>query len=135
MLPGGSGSTGPLRAGILTLRCSTGCLAAGPVRMMTLAPELRARIVHRPAAAHGVTVSCGHTDARPRSERGVDRGARTVTHLFNAMRPFSHRDPGLVGAALARNDVVVQIILDGDAPRHETAEVISSRRRRAASPS
>src|SRR6185295_4319262 len=42
-----------------------------------------------------------------------DRGVGTVTHLFNAMRPFNHRDPGVAGVALARPDVTVQIILDG----------------------
>jgi N-acetylglucosamine-6-phosphate deacetylase len=36
-----------------------------------------------------------------------------VTHLFNAMRPFNHREPGIVGAALVRDDVFVEIILDG----------------------
>jgi N-acetylglucosamine-6-phosphate deacetylase len=49
---------------------------------------------------------------------------RTVTHLFNAMRPFAHRDPGLAGAALARDDVVVQIILDGHHVADETAKVV-----------
>ena len=48
---------------------------------------------------------------------------RTVTHLFNAMRPFLHRDPGIVGAALARDDVVVQLIVDGVHLAPETAIV------------
>ena len=38
---------------------------------------------------------------------------RTVTHVFNAMRPLGHRDPEIVGAALGRPDVVVQAIVDG----------------------
>jgi N-acetylglucosamine-6-phosphate deacetylase len=49
---------------------------------------------------------------------------RTVTHLFNAMRPFRHRDPGIAGAALARDDVIVQIILDGVHLAPETANVV-----------
>jgi N-acetylglucosamine-6-phosphate deacetylase len=90
-------------------------LEAGPVRLMTLAPEL-------PGALHlvhllrdqGVTVSCGHSDATTtEANAAFDAGVRTVTHLFNAMRPFGHRDPGIVGAALARSDVVVQLIVDG----------------------
>src|SRR5581483_4824176 len=55
----------------------------------------------------------GHSDATAEEATAAfDRGVRTVTHLFNAMRPFTHRDPGIAGAALARPDVVVQIILD-----------------------
>ena len=81
---------------------------------MTLAPELAGadalidRLVER-----GVTVSLGHTDATAaQANAAFDRGARSVTHLFNAMRPFLHRDPGIVGAALARDEIVVSIILD-----------------------
>jgi N-acetylglucosamine-6-phosphate deacetylase len=90
-------------------------LAAGRVRLVTLAPE-------RPGAleliellhARGITVSCGHTEATAEeADAAFDHGVCTVTHLFNAMRPFRHRDPGIAGAALARDDVVVQLIVDG----------------------
>jgi N-acetylglucosamine-6-phosphate deacetylase len=90
-------------------------LDGGPVRLMTLAPELPGahdlilRLLER-----GVTVSLGHSDATAaQAEAAFELGVRTVTHIFNAMRPFKHRDPGIIGAALARDDVVVQLILDG----------------------
>jgi len=90
-------------------------LAAGPVRLMTLAPELPGALeLVEILCARGVAVSCGHSDATAeQADAAFDRGACTVTHLFNAMRPLSHRDPGIVGAALVRDDVVVQIIVDG----------------------
>jgi N-acetylglucosamine-6-phosphate deacetylase len=73
----------------------------------------------------GVTVSCGHTDATAvEANAAFDQGVRTVTHLFNAMRPLRHRDPGIAGAALAREDVVVQIILDGVHLAPETAGLV-----------
>jgi N-acetylglucosamine-6-phosphate deacetylase len=73
----------------------------------------------------GVVVSCGHSNATAaEAALAFDRGVRTVTHLFNAMPPFSHRDPGLAGAALARDDVVVQLILDGDHLADDTAAVV-----------
>ncbi len=100
-------------------------LDGGPVRLMTLAPELPgagvliARLLER-----GVIVSLGHSDATAeQATEAFDAGVRTVTHLFNAMRPFMHRDPGIVGAALARDDVVVQLILDGVHLAPETATV------------
>ena len=101
-------------------------LDAGPVRLVTLAPELPGAddliaLLHR----RGVTVSCGHTDAdAQQASQAFDRGVRTVTHLFNAMRPFDHRDPGIAGVALAREDVVVQVILDGAHLAPDTAKLI-----------
>jgi len=90
-------------------------LAAGPVRLMTLAPELPGALeLVDLLVERGVTVSCGHSDATAQqAEAAFDRGARMVTHVFNAMRPFNHREPGIAGAALVRDDVVVQMILDG----------------------
>jgi N-acetylglucosamine-6-phosphate deacetylase len=101
-------------------------LDAGPVRLYTLAPELPGALeLIDVLAARGVSVSCGHTDATAEeAEAAFDRGARAVTHLFNAMRPFRHRDPGIVGAALAREDVIVQLIMDGHHVAPETAILV-----------
>jgi len=100
-------------------------LAAGPVRLMTLAPELPgADELIGLLLARGIAVSCGHSDATAgEATKAFDRGAKTVTHLFNAMRPFGHRDPGLAGAALLRDDVIVQIILDGVHLAEETVRL------------
>ena len=101
-------------------------LEGGPVRLMTLAPELPGAfplIEH--LLARGITVSLGHSDATAEvANAAFDLGVRTVTHLFNAMRPFLHRDPGIVGAALARDDVIVQMILDGVHLASETVKVV-----------
>ena len=101
-------------------------LDAGPISQMTLAPELDGAlelidVLHE----RGVVVSCGHSNATAtEAAAAFDRGVRSVTHLFNAMRPFAHRDPGLAGAALARDDVVVQLILDGHHLADETVSVV-----------
>jgi N-acetylglucosamine-6-phosphate deacetylase len=101
-------------------------LDAGPVRLVTLAPELPGAdaLVNR-LLLNEIAISCGHSDATA-EEAGAafDLGVRTVTHLFNAMRPFRHRDPGIAGAALTRDDVIVQIILDGVHLAPETANVV-----------
>jgi N-acetylglucosamine-6-phosphate deacetylase len=101
-------------------------LAAGPVRLMTLAPELpgAGKLIDR-LLERGVVVALGHTDATAeQANAAFDRGARGVTHLFNAMRPFLHRDPGIAGAALAREDVFVSIIVDGIHLAAETAQTV-----------
>lgn len=86
----------------------------GPVTMVTLAPE-------RPGAidlvghlvARGVVVACGHSDATAaEANAAFDGGATVVTHLFNAQRPFHHRQPGIAGAALVRRGITVSIIAD-----------------------
>lgn len=90
-------------------------LAAGPLRSMTLAPELGGALeVVGWLSARGVVVSAGHTDATAsEAHAAFDAGVRTVTHLLNAMRPLRPRDPGLAAVALTRSDVVVQLIVDG----------------------
>lgn len=86
-----------------------------PITTVTLAPELPgADELIDELVRRDVAVSLGHSDATAEvANAAFDRGARTVTHLFNAMRPFGHRDPGVAGAALARDDVIVQLIVDG----------------------
>jgi N-acetylglucosamine-6-phosphate deacetylase len=88
---------------------------AGPVALMTLAPELPGALdLVDELTARGIVVSCGHSDAdAPAAHAAYDRGARAITHLHNAHRRFAHRDPGLGGVALVRPDVTVQVIADG----------------------
>jgi len=89
--------------------------SAGRVRTMTLAPELPGALeLVDELGRRGIAASLGHSAADAKTAHAAfDRGARTVTHVFNVMRRFDHRDPGLAGAALAREDVLVQLICDG----------------------
>ena len=97
-------------------------LDAGPVRLMTLAPELPgAGMVIDRLLARGIGISLGHSDATAeQAHAAFDRGALAITHLFNAMRPFLHRDPGIAGAALAREDVIVSLVTDAIAAAPRT---------------
>jgi N-acetylglucosamine-6-phosphate deacetylase len=101
-------------------------LEAGRVAHVTLAPELPGALeLVDFLRARGVTVACGHSDATAEEARAAfRRGARTVTHLFNAMRPFAAREPGLAGAALADPSVPVQVILDGVHLADDTAKLV-----------
>ena len=91
-------------------------LAAGRglVRVMTLAPELDgAMAVIRQLTSAGVLVGVGHSDATAAQVSAAAWcGARLVTHLFNAQRPLHHRDPGVVGQALADTRLVSSLIAD-----------------------
>ena len=90
-------------------------LGEGPVTMVTLAPELpRGLELVDGMVEAGVVVSCGHSDAdAPTAHAAFDRGARAITHVYNAHRRWRPRDPGLAGAAIVRPDVFVEAIADG----------------------
>lgn len=89
--------------------------AEGCVRLVTVAPEQPGSMEFiRAAVEMGVTVSVGHTVAGYETARAAfEAGASHATHLFNAMPPFAHRDPGVIGAAFDVPGVQPELICDG----------------------
>jgi N-acetylglucosamine-6-phosphate deacetylase len=87
----------------------------GRVSMMTVAPELPGALeVIAALTERRVVASLGHSEASYEAARaGVRAGARSVTHLFNAMPALHHRHPGLLGAALDEDDLQCELIADG----------------------
>ncbi len=103
----------------------TEVLAAAP-RMMTLAPELPGGLeaVARLRDA-GVVVAAGHSGADfEQGQRAIDAGVRFGTHLYNAMRAFHHRRPGVVVALLMDDRVTVGLIADGEHLHAATLEQV-----------
>ncbi|NRQ13098.1 N-acetylglucosamine-6-phosphate deacetylase [Ensifer sesbaniae] len=90
------------------------CAKALGVLMVTVAPENATKEQVRALADAGVVVSLGHTDVGYETAVAYAKaGARTVTHLFNAMSGLGHREPGVVGAALATGTLHAGLIADG----------------------
>jgi N-acetylglucosamine-6-phosphate deacetylase len=89
--------------------------ASGNARILTIAPELLGAAPCIDAARKaGVVVAMGHTDATYEQARaGMAHGARHAVHVYNAMRPFSHRDSGVIGAVLTSPEVTAELIADG----------------------
>ena len=89
--------------------------ADGCARILTLAPELPGAGETIDAACRaGLVVAVGHTDATFEDTcRAIERGARHAVHVYNAMRPFSHRDTGVIGAVLTDARVTAEVIADG----------------------
>lgn len=89
--------------------------ADGCVRILTLAPELPGALeVIDVARAAGLTIAMGHTDATyAQACAGIEHGVRHAVHVFNAMRPFSHRETGVLGAALTDPAITAEVIADG----------------------
>ncbi|MCL5263250.1 MAG: N-acetylglucosamine-6-phosphate deacetylase [Acidobacteria bacterium] len=89
--------------------------AEGQVRLLTIAPELPGadETIAR-AVELGIRVSLGHSNATlAEARKGVQLGAASATHTFNAMRTFDHREPGLVGEVLTNDGLFAELICDG----------------------
>lgn len=87
----------------------------GHIVLMTIAPELpgAAETMQR-ATELGIRCSMGHSDAgTAEALAGVKAGAVSATHTFNAMRALNHRDPGILGVVLDREDIFADLICDG----------------------
>jgi len=88
--------------------------AGGSIRMMTMAPEVCPSEIIRLLRDNGITVAAGHSNATFReASEGFAMGIESVTHLFNAMSPLHHRDPGLPGAVFWSESALASIIADG----------------------
>jgi N-acetylglucosamine-6-phosphate deacetylase len=100
-------------------------LDEGDVRYLTLAPELAGSLdLVSFLVKRGVRVSMGHTNATwAEAGAAVEAGASMATHIFNAMRPFKHRDPGIAGFVLATH-TPAGFIGDGNHIAFETIRMI-----------
>jgi N-acetylglucosamine-6-phosphate deacetylase len=100
--------------------------AGGALRQMTVAPELPGGLdLVRAVVASGAVAAIGHTDATYDEARAaVEAGASHVTHCFNAMRPFGHRDPGVIGAILTSDALTAELIGDGAHVHYPAARVL-----------
>jgi N-acetylglucosamine-6-phosphate deacetylase len=88
---------------------------AGFASILTLAPEMPGALeLIEHARTKGLLTALGHTDATyDQAMAAIQRGARHAVHVFNAMRPFSHRETGVLGAVLTSSEVTTEIIADG----------------------
>ena len=88
--------------------------ADGLVRLVTLAPNMEGAEEFIKEMHEEVCISLGHTAADyDCASRAMKLGAHHVTHLYNAMQPFGHRAPGLIGAAMDDPECMVELICDG----------------------
>jgi N-acetylglucosamine-6-phosphate deacetylase len=94
----------------------------GTIKMMTIAPELQDDDVINYLLDHNVIVSLGHSDATfEQATLAFDKGLQTTTHLFNAMSPIHHREPGIPTAVFNHHQAMASIIADG---QHVDFEVV-----------
>ncbi|MDI3319263.1 N-acetylglucosamine-6-phosphate deacetylase [Pinibacter soli] len=86
----------------------------GVIKIITLAPEQCSYEVIDLILSHGIVISAGHSNATyKKATESFGRGIKAVTHLYNAMSPLQHREPGLAGAAMDDDTVMASIIPDG----------------------
>lgn len=86
----------------------------GAIQMITLAPECCSPAIIKYLLEKKINISAGHSNATyEQAMQGFDQGIHLSTHLFNAMSPFQHREPGLAGAILHHESVMASMIPDG----------------------
>ncbi|WP_025145387.1 N-acetylglucosamine-6-phosphate deacetylase [Pedobacter jeongneungensis] len=94
----------------------------GVIKMMTIAPELQDEEVIEYLLDSGVVVSLGHSNATfEEATTAYNKGIQTTTHLFNAMSPIHHREPGIPTAVFSHDKAMASIIADG---QHVDFEVV-----------
>lgn len=90
-------------------------LLTNAVKIITLAPELDKKGINISYLnSRNIIVSMGHSGASyEEALNAVEHGTKLVTHLYNAMKPFHHRSPGIISTALLEDSVYVELIADG----------------------
>ena len=113
--PAAAGAQPPTHLRPIDLPEALALVDAGPVRVVTVAPELPGALdLVEALVGRGVRVSLGHsTSSYDEALAAVTAGATGITHCFNAMSQLGGREPGLVGAALSAPGLVVEVIADG----------------------
>jgi N-acetylglucosamine-6-phosphate deacetylase len=96
------------------------------VKIITIAPEINGAIkLIKKISNRGIIVSMGHSDATfSEAEAGFNAGARGITHIFDAMRGFHHREPGIAGFGLINKDIYIEVIADPFHLHPKTLELI-----------
>lgn len=99
--------------------------ANGLIKVITMATETDEDLSFvRYLADHDVVVSMGHSAATfDQASMAIANGARSMTHIFNGMTAFNHRNPGLVGAAMRFRDTFGEVICDGN---HSTPDALNN---------
>lgn len=97
------------------------------IKKISLAPEIDGALdLIKYLREHNVVVSMGHTDATyEEAVKGIEAGATSGTHTYNAMTPLKHRDPGVVGAVMLHDEVYAELILDGIHVSFPAAKILS----------
>ena len=101
------------------------------IKIITVAPEIPGALkIIEKCSELGIKVNMGHSNATyEQAVEGKKAGAEGITHLFNAMRPFHHREPGLAGLGLIDEELYIEVIADGVHLHARTLELIFNRKR------
>ena len=97
------------------------------IKKISLAPEIDGALdLIKYLREQNVVVSMGHTDATyEEAVKGIEAGATSGTHTYNAMTPLKHREPGVVGAVMLHDEVYAELILDGIHVSFPAAKILS----------